>query len=505
LERIQYPDVKRATDITDLRSALGFLASTGQLTCVCEPVDPYLELAGVYRKYAAATPSACRTHTEPAILFEKTVGFDMPVAAGVLASRQRSAALLGSTPERLIFDLLSALDRPVPTIAVPASQAPCQEVVLRPPFDMRRILPATTSTARDAGPFVNMGVLRAQDPDTGVADVTIHRICVHGPDRVSVAFAPGRHIDVFRKKAEARGEALPASVSIGLDPAVYISTTFTSPTTPIGFDELTIAGALRGRPVELVECLTVAAKALARAEIVLEGEFLPGERADEDVLTGEGWAMPEFPGYVGLSSTNQPVLHITAVTHRTNPIYQTLVGPGEEHVTLAGLPTETSIFRQIDTAMPGFLRNVYCHSAGGGKLLAILQVSKRSPSDEGRQRQAAILALACFHELKHVIVVDDDVDLYDSADVMWAMTTRFQGDMDTIVLPGVTCHAADPSETPGYNPLLRAVGTTCKTIFDCTVPYDLRERFERSRFMDVDLMRFPSLPQDRMRRVPVRC
>ena len=483
----------KASDITDLRTALDFLAQTpDQLVSTKVEVDPYLELAGVYRQVGAGTPVAPPTKIGPAMLFENVKGYGMSVVAGILASRKRTALLLGSTPERLAFDLIDALDRPVPPVVVPRDQAPCQEVVLEPPFDLNAVIPPIVSTSRDAGPFFNMGLMRAEDPETGVSDVTIHRMCVLGPDRMSVSFTPGRHIDEFRLKAERAGNPLPVSVSIGIDPAIYVATSFEAPTTPLGFDELTIGGGLRNRPVELVDCVTQpGAKAVAHAEIVLEGEFRPGERADEDENTGgAGWAMPEFPGYIGQAQRNLAVFRVTGITHRTNPILQILVGPGEEHVTLSGLPTEASIFRLVEDAIPGFLQNVYCHPGGGGKYLAILQIKKRLPTDEGRQRQAALVAFAAFSELKHVILVDEDVDLYDSTDVMWAMTTRYQGDISTIFIPGVKCHTLDPSATPEFNPMLRASSISCKTIFDCTVPFDLKERFERSPFVDVDLEKY---------------
>ena len=484
-----------APAIVDLRTALEFLAGQpGQLISTPTPVDPYLELAGVYRRVGAGTPVAPPTRLGPAVLFEHLKGFEMRAVAGVLASRLRTALLLGTTPDRLAFELLAALDRPIPPVVVPPTDAPCQEVVLRPPFDIRRLIPATTSTKGDAGPFLNMALLRAEDPETGQSDVTIHRMCLIGPDTMTVNFTgPFRHIDQFRVKCEQAGKPLPVSVSIGLDPAVYVATSFEAPTTPLGFDELTIAGGLRGRPVELVDCVSVAAKALARAEIVIEGELYPNEHVREDILTGTGWAMPEFPGYLGLAKPDVPVLHVTAVTHRTRPIFQTLVGPGEEHVTLAGLPTEASILQLAEDALPGFVRNVYCHPAGGGKYLAILQVRKRVPADEGRQRQAALTAFTAFSELKHVVLVDDDVDLYDTNDVLWAMTTRYQGDVSTVFVPGVRCHPLDPSATPEFSPLLRVAGQSCKTIFDCTVPVDLRPRFERARFAEVDLSSYEGL------------
>jgi 4-hydroxy-3-polyprenylbenzoate decarboxylase len=196
--------------------------------------------------------------------------------------------------------------------------------------------------------------------------------------------------------------------------------------------------------------------------------------------------MPEFPGYVGPANPALPVIRVTAVTMRHGAILQTLVGPGEEHVSLAGIPTEASIRHACEQALPGLVTNVYAHSAGGGKLLAVIQVAQRSALDEGRARQAALIALGVYRELKHVILVDDDVDPFDSNDVLWAMQTRYQGDVDTLFLPGIPGHVLDPSQAPEYSPSIPARGLTCKTIFDCTYPWRLRDRFVRARFRDVD-------------------
>jgi UbiD family decarboxylase len=480
-----------ASDIVDLRSTMEFHASIpGQLVSTKAEVDPYLELAGVYKLVGAGTPVAPPTRIGPAMLFENVKGYDMPVLTGTLASRERVALMLGSSKERLAFDLLKAVDNPVPTAQYPGPVAPCQEVVIKPPFDMRKLIPATVSTEKDGGPFLNLGLLWAEDPETGVSDVTIHRMGIQGPDHMSVSFTPGRHIDAFRAKAHAMGKPLALTVNMGLDPAILLAACFEPPTTPMGFDELTVAGALRGRPVELVDCVTVAAKAIARAEVVLECEIMPDDFTDEDALTHGGYCMPEFPGYVGPAQKHNHVIRVRTITHRLNPIFQILVGPGEEHVSLAGIPTEASIFRLIESSMPGLLKNVYCPSAGGGKYLAILQINKRTAYDEGRHRQAALAAFTSFSELKHVILVDDDVDLYDTSDVLWAMTTRFQGDVSTVFVPGVRCHPLDPSSSPEFNPMLRGMGIACKTIFDCTAPWAMKERFERTQFVDVDLSRF---------------
>jgi 4-hydroxy-3-polyprenylbenzoate decarboxylase len=380
---------------------------------------------------------------------------------------------MGSSIERLPFDLLDALNHTCAPVTV--ETAPCQEVVIRPPFDLRRLIPAPTHTLRDAGPYITMGLVRARDPETGASDVTIHRLCMQGPDTLSIYFVPGRHIDQFRAKAERLGQPLPVSVSIGFDPAIYLAACFESPTVPLGFDELTVAGGLRHRPVEVVDCVTVAAQAIARAEIVIEGEILPGVRIREDSQTLTGYSMPEFAGSMGVAQPELPVIRVTAVTHRRSPILQTLIAPSEEHTALVGIPTEVSILRAVESSMPGLLRGVYSHSSGGGKYLAILQIGKRSAGDEGRQRQAALTAFAAFPELKHVILVDEDVNIFDSNDVLWAMTVRYQGDTDTVFIPGVRGAALDPSRRPD--------GTTCKTIFDCTVPFDQKERFRRAEFI----------------------
>ena len=317
--------------------------------------------------------------------------------------------------------------------------------------------------------------------------MTIHRMCLQSKDEISIFLMPGaRHIVYFRELAETAGEPLPISVSIGVDPAIEIASCFEPPTTPLGYDELQAAGAIRKKPVELVQCLTINERAIANAEYVIEGEILPNVRVREDQNSNTGKAMPEFPGYCGPANPELPIIKVKAITTRKNPIMQTCIGPSEEHVSMAGIPTEASILAMVDKALPGKCLNVYNASFGGGKYVTIMQFKKTMPSDEGRQRQAALLAFSAFAELKHVILVDEDVDIFDINDVMWAMTTRFQADVDLITIPGVQCHPLDPSNNPAYHPGIRERGVACKAIFDCTVPFDQKDRFQRAQFMDVD-------------------
>ena len=419
---------------------------------------------------------------------------DAKVIIGLLASRERVGMLLGCESKKLGFLLNEAVKNPINPIIIENENAPCQEVVhyaTDEEFDIRKILPAPTNTEEDAGPYITLGMCYARDPETGEGDVTIHRLCLQGKDELSMFFTPGvRHLDAFRKKAEESGEPLPISISIGVDPAIEIASCFEPPTTPIGFNELSIAGAIRKKPVEMVKCLTVDEAAIARAEYVIEGELVPNKRVREDMNTNTGKAMPEFPGYTGEAAKELPVIRVKAITHRKNPIMQTCIGPSEEHVNMAGIPTEASIIQMVEKAMPGRLVNVYAHPAGGGKYMAILQIKKSMASDQGRERQAALLALSAFSELKTVILVDEDVDPFDSNDVLWALNTRYQGDIDTIFIPGVRCHPLDSSQSPEYSWTIRDRGIACKTIFDCTVPYELKDKFKRAKFTEVDLEKF---------------
>jgi gallate decarboxylase subunit C len=473
--------------VTDLRSALRLLEATpGQLLRTDHPVDPIGELAGAYRHIGAGCPVEPPTKLGPAMLFQNINGFPgARIVTGVLASRERVGLLLNTPADRLGFKMLEAYENPIPPIVV-AGPAPCQELVYKKDFDLRKLIPAPTNTPEDAGPYFTMGLLRASDPETGEHDVTIHRMCVQGPDTLSIFFAPGRHIAAFRDKCEKMGKALKLSINIGLDPSAYLASCFEPPTTPQGFDELSIAGGLRGAAIELVKCVSIDEYAIAGAEIVLEGELIPGLKIREDQNSNTGHAMPEFPGYNGPANPSLDVIKIKAITTRRNPILQTLVGPGEEHVSLAGIPTEASILHMVERSMPGRLKNCYLHSSGGGKLLAILQFKKSISSDEGRQRQAALIALAVYHELKNVILVDEDVDLFDTNDVLWAMQTRFQGDKDIISIPGVIGHVLDPSQSPEYSSSIPRVGATTKTILDCTVPWHMKTTLVRAKFQEVD-------------------
>ena len=490
-------------EIHDLRSALEFLKTQqGQLLETDTEVDPDAEISGVYRHVGSGGTVARPTKEGPAMVFNNVKGFpDARVAIGLLASR-KPAALQGVdgvveaggvfVVERppLLHEANGVFGDGGAALIAEGEHIDCQEVVhlaSAPDFDLRTLVPAPTNTPEDAGPYITMGLGMGTDPENGTSDVTIHRFCIESKDTLGMWITPGsRHLGAFFDKYKALDQDMPISISIGLDPAVYMCAGFEAPTTPLGYNELQIAGAMRGRPVELANCVTIPEKCIANSEYVIEGYLSKSDTVREDVNTNTGKAMPEFPGYTGDAKPALPVVHVTAVTHREHPIMQSCIGPSHEHVSMAGIPTEASIYKMVEAAIPGRLLNVHAAPCGGSKFVAILQFKKSSKNDEGRQRNAALLAFSAFSELKHVFLVDPDVDIFDMSDVMWAMTTRFQADRDIITIPGAHCHVLDPSNDPKFDPSIREHGIACKAVFDCTVPYDMQDDFHRCHFLEID-------------------
>lgn len=476
----------------DLRKVIAELKEiSGQYHETNVEVDSDAELSGVYRYIGAGGTVKRPTQEGPSMMFNNIKGFpNSRVYIGSMASRKRVGQILHHDYKTLGRFLKDSVEHPVAPVMVKDGKAPVQEVVYKATdkdFDVRKIIPAATNTEYDAGPYITVGLVLGSNPDKTMSDVTIHRMVLEDKDTIGMYIMPGgRHIGHFQKEFEKLNQPMPITINVGLDPAITIGATFEPPTTPLGYDELNIAGALRQQAVELVDAKTVAEKGIARAEYVIEAEIMPNQTMQEDINTNTGKAMPEFPGYNGDANPAVNVVKVKAITTRKDPIFQTMIGPSEEHVSMAGIPTEASILELVDKAIPGKVVNVYNPPAGGGKLMTIMQIHKDDEADEGIQRQAAILALSAFKELKTVILVDDDVDIFDMNDVMWTLNTRFQGDKDIMVLPGMRNHPLDPSERPEYDPKsIRVRGMSSKTILDGTVPFDMKATFERAKFKEV--------------------
>lgn len=483
------------TKINDLRSAIEFLKNIpGEYLECKKTVDPDCQITGIYHAIGARGTTVRPTKLGPMMMFDNIKGWpEKSVCIGVLSSRERVAHLLGTQPEKLGYAYLEALDNALPPVSVSQSEAKCQENVYLatdPDFDIRKLIPSIISTPGDAAPFITMGLLYASDPDDPeVRNATIHRVGIQGKDLLSIGFGGNRHIGRFKDKAFAQGKPLPLSINIGLDPAIYLASCFEPPTTPLGYDELQIAGGMRKESVQIAKCRSVDAYCIANAEYVIEGELVPDLMLDEDMTTGTGKALPEFHGYRG-KARKSPGFRVTAVTCRHNPILQICIGSSDEHVNMMGLPSEASVLQFMEKSLPGFVKNVYCPPSGGGKLNIIMQVCKENLKEEGYQRHAAVSALSVLPEVKNVILVDDDVDIFDAYDVEWALTTRFRPDKDLLVLPGLRGAIGDPTGKQIYDPALPDDGFSHKAIYDATCPFECRQAMARPCFYDVNIKDF---------------
>lgn len=468
--------------LADLRTTLAGLDSMpGELVREREEVPARF---GVSSRYAAwaGTPAPPPTGPGPAVLFER-VRPDNPghdpraVLIGLYGTRQRAAALLGTTPAELPYRLLDAVASPLPPVRIEDARAPAT-TALAPDL---RALPIPVLTDEDAGAYLTLGAVLATDPETGVRNLSIHRMCVQGPDLLSIWMVPGRDLEAAHQAARRRGQPLPVSIQLGLGPAILLASCGPTSLVPRGVDELAVAGALAGTPVELTSCRTVDAERVAHAEYVIEGELLP-ELVPENAQGPA--ATPEFLGYQGRAHPGLPTIRVTGITAREGAILQTVSGPGHEQSVLLGFGMEAAVLgrlRQREAPVSA----VHCHTAGGGQLMVVIQWrTKRSAADDEAVRKAAESVLEEFRMAKLVVSVDEDVDLESDADLWWAMTTRLQADRDLAVLPDREGFPLDPTQSTAYSDTLSADGRTAKAHFDCTVPYAHLDRFRRPRFTE---------------------
>jgi len=449
--------------VAGFREQIAWLEEKGELVRVPGEVDPRYQLAAIAKKMQSG----------PALYFEKVKGYDIPVVVGTDNSRARIAGALGTDNEGLLRHYISAIESPVEPRQV--NTGPVKEVVRTSGFDLGRDLPVPTHYERDGGPYITTGLLVAELPEKGIRNVSMHRLQVVGPDEMGILMLP-RHLKAMFSEREEAGRPLQIAVVIGTDIACRLASVTWGSKIPLGMDEFAIAGALRGRPVELVRCETVDVRVPADAEMVIEGEILPGVRRPEG-------PMAEFTGNYGEVWEN-PVIKVKAITHRKNPIYQDLLTFTPEHHLLLGLPYEPVVYALVKARMPN-LKSVCVTPAGCGKFHVVISIKK---THQGDGKDTIIAGLYSIWDIKLVTVVDDDVDPFDPADVEWAVSTRFQADRDLVVIPGAKGNELDPS--------LPEPGITAKMGIDATKPLTNSRRFERigiPGFEDVNLEDFIKL------------
>lgn len=414
------------------RTFINQLKENGKLVEFSQPVSPRFEASRIAKK------------TKDPVLFHDVSG--SKVIMNLLGSRDELASMLG-VPKEEIIQRLSEVS-PKGTVEL-VSESPTLEVVEND-VDLTR-LPILTHFEKDGAPYITAGIVVSEYE--GTMNASIHRLMLAGKDKLAARLVPPRHTYLLHKKAAEKGESLPVAIVIGCDPTIIYAT---STRVPVG-KEFEYAAALRGSPVELFECEN--GVKVPHAEIVLEGYVDPVETVDEGP-------------FVDITGTydvvrKEPVIRITRIIHRKDPIYHGILPAGPEHLLMMGIPYEPRIYRAVGEVTT--VKNVVLTEGGCCYLHAVVQIEKQT---EGDGKNAIMAAFAAHTSLKHVVIVDDDINIFDPNDVEFAIATRVKGDMDILMISNVRGSSLDPRGAPD--------GTTTKVGIDATKVLVEKENFERA-------------------------
>ena len=437
-----------------LEELIAQLETSGDLVAIERPVSRQYEMARLIRELG-----------DRAVLFRNVQGSDVPVVANLCARRDYLARALGAPVERLLFVLNEALAHPIEPPIV--GRAPCQQII-KPSVDLNA-LPILTHKERDGGPYVTAGALIVHDPDYGT-NVAIHRLMQLDKRRFAARLVENRGTHTAWKKSE--GD-IPVAICIGLPLHVLLAAAMSPPK---GVNELHLAQALA--PTPLVRCRTHDLLVPAEAEWVLEGRLT-------HEMTAEG-------PFIDLTETYdivrmQPVIEIDRITHRRRATYQALLPGLAEHKLLMGMPREPTIYAAVVQLCA--CHNVCLTIGGMSWLHAIVQIDKQK-ADDGLV--AITAAFEGHRSLKHVVIVDLDVDPFDPAEVEWAIATRFQADRDLLIFKDEPGSSLDPSgkHVPGQK------SRTAKMGMDATIPWIAQDGHERTLEERIEFMRVDYEPVD---------
>ena len=448
------PSTQTGDRLVDLKACIAFLEQTGNLVRVKSEVDPVHELAGIAKKYEG----------KKCVLFEKVRGSAYPVFMGLLWNRDTVGALFNVPKEQVPFVIGAAIgswrkDREAFAPKV-LEKGPANEVVITRNVNLYD-LPVPVHALKDGGAYFDSSVVVVNDPETGLPNISIHRVMITGKDRVTFLIDPGRHLGAYLDVMEKKG--LPLSVTInngvGLAPWLVSSVPGTGP------GKATIASHIIGKPINWIKAQTVDVPAFADAQFVIEAEILPNVREAEGPFA-------EVTGYYA-QEEKRWVMRVKAITHQKNPIFHSLLS-GQEVWNAVGFTAEAKIFVTVKQKVPD-LKAVYLPPGGCGFYGTVLQLTK---TREGVQNEAIQEAFKAFPSLQYVVAVDDDVNIYDPIDVEWAITTRFNAKKGFMMLKDQPGHILNPMVENG---LVTKVGV------DATAPFPRTAAFERVKFKDVNL------------------
>ncbi len=396
-----------------------------------------------------------REHPKDVLIFENVKGYDMKIISGICNTRDKIARGISVTVPEITKRIMKATENPMHIKNVENVK---ENFNTQKEPDLSKI-PVPTYYKKDGGAYMTAGVVIAKDPETGIRNASIHRMLVSGKDKLGIRIVP-RNLYTYYKKAEEMDKPLDIAIAVGMHPATLLATTTS---VPITTDELEVANNFHNGDLKLIKCESVDLD-VPDAEIIMEGKILPHERE------------PEGP-FVDLTDTydvvrDEPIIKLNKIHYKEDPFYHAIMPAGFEHRLLQGLPQEPRIYNAVLNTVPT-VQNVVLTEGGCCWLHAAVSIKKQT---QGDGKNVLMAALAAHPSLKHAIVVDEDVDIFDPEDLEYAIATRVKGDDDIMIVPGARGSSLDPCAKPD--------GTTTKIGVDATKPLDKLEKFERVSFSE---------------------
>ena len=387
-------------------------------------------------------------------LFEKLKNYKTKVVANVCGTRKRICDALDTRQNELYERRVEAWRLPYKPEIVEGGSV--KEVIEKP--DLSKI-PILTHFENDADPYITSAVIHAKSFDGDIENVSVHRLQVLDKRHLAIRLVP-RHLHKLWQMAKKVGKDLDISISIGVHPAVMLAA---SSPVPFGVSEFDVANSLMNNSLRLTRCEHVDAYAPAEAEMVLEGRV----SVSREVVEGP------FVDITGTYDVErmQPVVQVVGVMHRENYVYQMILPAGSEHRLLMGFPREVLMWESISKVVPK--ANAVNLSLGGcGWLHAVVSIEKQL---EGDGKNALLAAFASHPSLKHVVIVDSDINVYNISNVECAIATRFQASEDLTIIKNVRGSTLDSSAD-------QETGLTTKLGIDATRPSRKpKEKFELAK------------------------
>ena len=420
------------------QSMRGFLAMVegeypNEIVRIREPVRRELDITSTVFELERAGRS-------PVVIFGKVEGFEMPVVTNLAGNRRLIAAAMGVEPGALATTFRERCQNYLPVERVDC--APWQELVIEgDEVDLTK-LPIPVHFAGDAAPYITAGQICARDPQTGVDTTGFHRLMLKGRNRLGVSLHSRRRMYEFHRRAEARGEPLPAVVTLGIHPIHYMGSMAYH--YPLSVRKYEIIGALFDEPYRVVRCSTAELEVPEGAEIVIEGKIL------NDVREPEG-SFSEFTGYASYRSTENVFVAERIQMRRDAMFHSIASGTASDHILISCVAREGEILNSLRRNLPN-VTAVHVPTITCGALMAIIQMKKTA---EGQPQQAIMATFGTETYCKIAIVVDEDVDIFNLADVMWAVATRTRADRDLVFVHRAMGAILDPTSDPVDNTLTK--------------------------------------------------